>query len=329
MALKNGKKGMQYTMDERNKKRLKALERKKRRRKMLIMKCLFSFAVMLMILLAAHLLTRSMKDNSKEDDVLAENTDNISKQPEGDNQENPENPDDSETEAQPTPEIELPEDPDEKLMYYANLHNFEVTEYPERLVELLKENPETEEFVLNYPLKKDEISHEDLTELEDSEGVPLLLQWDMRWGYYEYGSNVLGVTGCGPTCMSMVASYLFNNPEYTPIYMAKFSTENGYVVDGGGTTWNMMSLGAEQLGLTVEEVILYEPTVLEYLEAGHPIICNVGPGYFTDGGHYIVFVGCEDGMIKINDPNSRENSEKLWEFADIEDQIKNMWVYTR
>jgi hypothetical protein len=49
-------------------------------------------------------------------------------------------------------------------------------------------------------------------------------------------------------------------------------------------------------------------------------------GDFTTTGHYIVLVGAEDGMIRVNDPNSYINSEKLWSYEQIEGQIRNLWV---
>lgn len=58
-----------------------------------------------------------------------------------------------------------------------------------------------------------------------------------------------------------------------------------------------------------------------------PIICIMGAGDFTDDGHFIVFTEMKDGKLVINDPNSRINSAKLWEFEDIKNQIHNMWAY--
>lgn len=203
---------------------------------------------------------------------------------------------------------------------------FPKEEYPDELLELLQKNPETQEFVMNYPSKKNTFSREELKELNKS-SIPLLLQWDERWGYYQYGDNVMGLTGCGPTCLSMVASFLFQNPEMTPLYMADYATNNGYCVPGSGTSWEFMSKGAMGLGLQVWEVPLMESRVKEYLRQGNPIICIMGPGKFTDNGHFIVLTGLENGKIKINDPNSKERSNQLWEFEEIKSQIRNMWVY--
>ena len=204
---------------------------------------------------------------------------------------------------------------------------FSVSDYPEKIIELYEKNPEAKEYVLNYPAKKGNYSTENLTESECTGEIPLLIQWDDRWGYYEYGGNVIGLAGCGPTSLSMVASYLLDNPELTPVYMAEYATENGHSIDGGGTAWSLMNEGARNLGLNPKEVPLDENAVRKHLENGRPIIVNVGEGIFTDNGHYMVFVGWEDGKIKLNDPNRRDFSNQLWEFAEIQDQIKNMWVY--
>lgn len=51
-----------------------------------------------------------------------------------------------------------------------------------------------------------------------------------------------------------------------------------------------------------------------------------GSGDFTLKGHFIVMTGIENGKIKINDPNSFKNSNKLWDYDDIYKQINNLWV---
>lgn len=217
----------------------------------------------------------------------------------------------------------------QKLKYFADANQISMSDYPKELIELLRKNSETEEFVWNYPLRKGNYSTGNLTEPLNGEEIPLIMQWDARWGYFVYGDNVMGLTGCGPTCLSMVASYLLKDPRLTPLYMAQYAIDNGYCVAGNGTAWDFMLTGARSLGLNAKEVPLHENTVKQYLQAGKPIICIMGKGIFTDSGHFIVFSGWKDGKIEIKDPNSREKSEMLWEFQEIQGQIKNMWVYTR
>lgn len=198
--------------------------------------------------------------------------------------------------------------------------------WPEELLELLEKNPDAEEFVLNYPLKKDQNFEIDLSEYEHTDSVPLFFQWDERWGYTIYGSNVMGLTGCGPTCLSMVCVYLLQDATYTPRYIAEFAEENGYYVEGSGSAWTLISEGGETLGLEVTELPLNKNRIIKNLEQGNPIICIMGPGDFTTTGHFIVLAGCEDGKLVVNDPNSKTNSERLWSYEEIKGQIKNLWV---
>lgn len=200
---------------------------------------------------------------------------------------------------------------------------------PEELVVLLEKNPDAEEFVLNYLKKKDQVYEIDLTEQLNSETVPLFFQWDERWGYTTYGSNVMGLTGCGPTCLSMVLLHLLQDATYTPRYVADFAEANGYYVDGSGSAWKLISEGGENLGLEVTELPLDEKRMKKSLELGELIICIMGPGEFTTTGHYIVLCGCKDGKFVVNDPNSKRNSEKLWGYDEMQGQIKNLWACKR
>ena len=34
----------------------------------------------------------------------------------------------------------------------------------------------------------------------------------------------------------------------------------------------------------------------------------------------------EDGQFRVNDPNSYENSERLWTYEELESQIRNIWA---
>ena len=195
---------------------------------------------------------------------------------------------------------------------------------PRSLLDLMERNPETTNFVMNYPNRKEE--EIDLSEYDLSEGVPLMMQWDTRWGYLEYGSDVVALTGCGPVCLAMAGYYVTGDEKFSPDKMVEFALDNGYYSKGNGSAWTLISEGGGKLGLDVTEIPLVKGRILDNLEAGNPIICAMGPGDFTTAGHYIVLVGEEDGLIRVNDPNSRANSEKLWAFEDIESQFRNLWV---
>ena len=209
---------------------------------------------------------------------------------------------------------------------FAKQNGLSLSEWPEELLDLLEKNPEAQEFVLNYPIKKDLDPEIDLSEYLDSSDVPLLLQWDERWGYSQYAGELMGLSGCGPTCLSMVCLYLLDDASYTPQYIAEFATENGYSVSGNGSSWTLISEGGEKLGLDVTEIPLDENRIIRNLEVGNPIICVMGPGFFTSTGHFIVMTEYEDGYVKVNDPNSPNRSEQTWKLTEVMEQIRNLWV---
>ena len=214
-----------------------------------------------------------------------------------------------------------------KVKAFAEEHDLFFAQYPKSLITLLETNPETEEFVLNYPLRKAEEMH--LPEYSGLEAVPLFLQWDPRWGYETYGSDFLAVTGCGPTCLAMAGYYLTGQETMNPKDVAAFAQKNGYYAKGYGSSWTLISQGGPELGLTVKELPLVKGKMVAALEAGDPVILAMGAGDFTTTGHYIVLTGMEDGLFRVNDPNSVLRSRQLWSYEQIEGQIRNIWRISR
>lgn len=199
-------------------------------------------------------------------------------------------------------------------------------QYPEDLLELLANNEETADFVLDYPQKKDLAPAESIGDM--SGGIPLLLQWDERWGYAIYRDNMIAINGCGPTALAMVAAGLTGDAGITPDRVARYAAEQGYYEGDAGTSWTLMTEGAAAFGVIGQEIGLSREQVFAELESGHPVICSMRPGDFTSTGHFIVLVGIEDGKIRVNDPNSRARSQVLWEYDRLESQINNLWSYT-
>lgn len=200
--------------------------------------------------------------------------------------------------------------------------------YPKDIIHLLKKNNETVTFVENYEEKKDlPVADKVCDKIEDGE-IPQLLQWDERWGYAPYGSGFVATCGCGPTCMSMVVSGLTKDVSVTPAVVAAYSDEKGYIDEENNTYWKLMQEGGEHWGLSCYEGSVEEQSVKAELKAGHPIICSVGPGDFTEKGHFIVLTKYKKGKVRVNDPFSQKNSDQWWVYEDIKDQIKALWVYS-
>ncbi len=198
--------------------------------------------------------------------------------------------------------------------------------YPASLLELLAHNEETVDFVLDYAEKEDRAPAEDIGAVTAGE-IPLLIQWDERWGYARYGDNMIAVNGCGPTVVAMVAAGLTGDSGITPYKVAQYAEAQGYYTGESGTSWELMTEGAQNFGVRGEEISLSGSEVFAELESGHPVICSMRPGDFTTTGHFIVLTGVEDGKIKVNDPNSRKRSETLWDYDTLEYQINNLWAF--
>lgn len=198
-------------------------------------------------------------------------------------------------------------------------------ECPEELQELLEKYPETYDYVIGYSQRdKYKGKRIDLTEDVEEGEVPLLLQWDKRWGYDNYGDKLIGAAGCGPTCMSMAYIYLTGDTEKNPREMAEFANENGYNTEAG-TKWDFFTEGATILGLKGSEMSVTEDGMKAALDYGNVIICSMKPGDFTKGGHFIVIRGYDRNGFWVNDPNSRINSEKQWDYDTLRYQIKGAW----
>lgn len=199
-------------------------------------------------------------------------------------------------------------------------------EYPERLKEMAKKNSETIDFVYDYPEMKDKKQKINLSKEAKADTVPLLMQWDERWGYEQYSGGFLGYTGCGPTNLAMVVLYLTGDKTVNPKTVAEYAESAGYSVPGSGSSWTLISEGCEHYGVHATEVPMAEDRIKAKLDAGCPIIINVGPGDFTDSGHFMTLTGYDSEGFMINDPNSRANSEKHWTYAQLQGQVRNLWA---
>ncbi len=201
--------------------------------------------------------------------------------------------------------------------------------YPQGLIDLYIKNPEARDFVNNY--KANVGTHHDIDISSDvvAGEIPLFLQWDERWGYETYGNDMIALNGCGPTALSMVYTGLTGNTDMNPYQMALTAQSEAYYVPGIGTSWDMMTDLAANLGLNAFDVPHDAESIKDVLSQGSPIICIMGPGDFTTTGHFIVLTGIdENGNVTLNDPNSKEKSSQTWDIETLLPQIQGSWGYT-
>lgn len=201
---------------------------------------------------------------------------------------------------------------------------------PDEIWEKVLARPDMMAYAANFR----DYAHKDLDmdiSADVTEGeVPLLLQWDKRWGYELYGSGYMGLNGCAPTALTIVYAGLTGNTDVNPYDMAQYAVEQGLYVSGQGTKWELMEVGGSYLGLRVQRIWKDERAIRQALADGKLLTVRVGAGDFTDGGHFLVVCGIdENDMFTIRDPNSRENTEQLWEFGRIMDQATCFWSFSK
>lgn len=197
--------------------------------------------------------------------------------------------------------------------------------YPKVLLEMLSRNMDMLDYVSGYLDSKGKVTCNNIGEVKKGT-VPLLLQYDTRWGYGMYGNDVIAIEGCGPTSVAMVIAGLTGKNNITPYDVATYAYKNGYYEDG--TKWTFFTEGVKKYGINGTEIPLSKERIINELKEGHPVICSVSKGDFTTTGHIIVLTGVNDEMLIVNDPNSKERSSKLWSYERIKNQIRNLWTYT-
>lgn len=148
--------------------------------------------------------------------------------------------------------------------------------------------------------------------------------------YYQYNyddpycGGTIADSGCGPTSMAMVLSYL-KGEEITPQQMAKEG--DGKYTCSEGTVWTYFGDMAQKYGVQCEQMDSTADNLINSLNNGKTCILSMGPGHFTSAGHFIVARGVADnGEIIIADPNSEERSNQTWDVNTVVGEGRAIWA---
>lgn len=149
-------------------------------------------------------------------------------------------------------------------------------------------------------------------------------QTDEAWAEEKYGSDRLGGYGCGPVAMAMVVSSL-TEFDMDPALMAQHCVNHGYWARKHGSYLSIVPGTAEDFGLTCTPLPPEETDadlVLQHLLSGSLIVALMGPGHFTNGGHFIVLHGATlDGSVLVADPANRDRTLTTWDPALILEEL--------
>ena len=134
--------------------------------------------------------------------------------------------------------------------------------------------------------------------------VPNFYQTD--YAHIRYGKGNMATSGCGITCLAMVASYLTDS-FYDPGELGVFYYWKG------NTPGARMQRAAKDIGLSFRPKTKSFEEVVQALRDGHPVIYLLyGKSEFnTEFGHFLVLTGVtEEGRILVNDPYEPNYSDK-------------------
>ncbi len=308
----------------------------------------------------------------------------------------------------------------------------------QKVIKLAATEPEAVHFArvfpYDYPASKPNSAADHVDSSKN--GVPVLYQWDERWGFTEYDSSAFAFTGNFPTALSMVCQTIKGDTEATPYAIGqslaskgitltdgqlktipasekqlgsstvvettgsnaggygeddedygydedveqveRYDEDGNYDVNGEydadgyyiGSPYDTMDDGygdggeggesgdsdsgdgeakkkdaekeaetvdsepvdkaAKMLGLNFVELPVGELTLKEALKSQEVVLLYVGPGDFTETGHFVVATGLtEDGKVSLCDPFSAVRTDQDWDVNTLMLQTKAVYGFDR
>ena len=134
------------------------------------------------------------------------------------------------------------------------------------------------------------IGEEDEEATEEAKVMPLYDQTD--YGNVPYSKGTIATSGCGITCLAMIASY-YTGQEWTPDKCAELVNQSGTLPKDN---FDRILIAANQLGLNYQVQTTNE--LMPALQEGKTAIVLV-----KNSSHFVVLKGLtEDGKVLVNDP---------------------------
>lgn len=147
-------------------------------------------------------------------------------------------------------------------------------------------------------------------------------QKEAPWASMPFGGDTIDYYGCGPVAMSMVVSSM-TETKMDPGQMAAWAAAHDYWAPQSGSYHTFIADSAIAFGLQPTRMGACTPDqMIQSLLRGDMFVALMGPGHFTNSGHFIVLRGATlSGEILIADPNSRENSLTTWDPQQLLGQV--------
>lgn len=205
-------------------------------------------------------------------------------------------------------------DRSEKLQQIAQ----NATSYPDdRIIELAINEPAAIDFVVQYPRANKDTSGYTGTVTQGT--YPALYDWDASWGNMDYGDLPLGVSGSGPTALSIAYMGLTGNSDQTPATIANLALQNSMATGDSGTSADFFTQDIGDLGLTCTGIDANKESITKYLAANTPILAEVKADTLTTTAHWILATSADKntGAVTVFDPTSTSVSSHAWDPGTI------------
>lgn len=150
------------------------------------------------------------------------------------------------------------------------------------------------------------------------------------WGSKMYSnhndkSQTMANSGCGPTAMADVVATLKDRIQQPYKELAELSMKWGDRTYNSGTAWTFFQHVADHFDFVKMVQTKSFDALKACLDAGGYVVCSMGPGYWTSGGHFITAWKYDATYVYCNDPAS--SSRKKQNIADFKSQSKQYFCF--
>lgn len=140
------------------------------------------------------------------------------------------------------------------------------------------------------------------------------MQTDPKWKDVPYTitgnkSQTIGTSGCGATSAAMVIA-TYKMPSVTPVEVASWFVKYGFRTKNSGTAYAAFPWVKDKFEFRAYGETKSAATIEKCLANGGLVICNMGKGYWTNGGHYIVVRGFDRNNFFACDPASAKRTQQ-------------------
>ena len=139
-------------------------------------------------------------------------------------------------------------------------------------------------------------------------------QYDSKWAAKMYSSHgdkkqTMRSSACGPTAMADIIATLID-PSVTPPVLADKAVAWGDRSYSSGTNWSFFQHIKNEYPFSDYKKSTSITDLKNCLDSGGYVVCSMGKGYWTNGGHYICAWKYDGDYIYANDPASSKRKKQ-------------------